>query len=122
MSYNKKCCDVDSLKVAQELFESWDARFFKLLAEPARLEIIKYLLLNGKSDIGAISKDLPQDRSVISRHLSLMADHGVLTCRKENRFRYYSVNGSDFLVKLEGVVEKLRECIHVCCPDCLEKE
>ncbi len=109
------CCD-STFKVAQELIDVWDARFFKILSEPVRMEILKHLMLFGRSDIGSISKNLPQDRSVISRHLRLMHDNGVLICEKENRYRFYSINGSELLGKLEVVVEQLRKCISVCCP------
>jgi len=114
-----KCCETGSRQVAEELIEAWDAKFFKTLGEPVRMDILQYLLLNGRSDIGSISEDLPQDRSVISRHLQMMHENGLLFCEKENRFRYYSINGNRFLLKLETVVKQLKNCFSVCCPECL---
>lgn len=122
MTNQKSCCSLESLDQAEKLIKVWDARFFKTLAEPVRMEILRHLLLNGRSDISSISEALPQDRSVISRHLQLMQDNGLLTCEKVNRFRYYSVNGGPFLEKLETIVMQLRQCISVCCPECLESE
>ena len=87
-----------------------------------RMEILRYLLLNGRSDIGSISENLPQDRSVISRHLQLMLDSGLLHCEKETRFRYYSINGGNFINKLEATAFQLRKCMSVCCPECLEPD
>ena len=120
MTTDSGCCETDSSKLAQNLIEGWDSRFFKTLAEPVRMEILRYLLLNGRSDIGTISENLPQDRSVISRHLQLMHENGLLFCEKENRFRYYSIDGGSFLEKLETTAAQLRDCMSVCCPECLE--
>ena len=122
MTIETACCDTNSLKLAQDLIEGWDSRFFKTLGEPVRMEILRYLLLNGRSDIGSISENLPQDRSVISRHLQLMHDSGLLHCEKETRFRYYSIDGGNFINKLEATVVQLRQCMSVCCPECLEAD
>jgi|APSaa5957512622_1039677.scaffolds.fasta_scaffold125033_2 DNA-binding transcriptional ArsR family regulator len=122
MKTKTSCCDTKSLEMAQDLIEGWDARFFKTLGEPVRMEILRYLLLNGRSDIGSISENLPQDRSVISRHLQLMLDSGLLHCEKETRFRYYSINGGNFINKLEATAFQLRKCMSVCCPECLEPD
>ena len=122
MTTETTCCDTKSLKMAQDLIEGWDSRFFKTLGEPVRMEIMRYLLLNGRSDIGTISENLPQDRSVISRHLQLMHENGLLHCEKETRFRYYSIDGGNFINKLEATVTQLRQCMSVCCPECLEPD
>lgn len=106
------------IQLAQELVEALDSKFFKTLSEPVRVEILKYLMLNGRADIGTIAAHMPQDRSVISRHLNLMQETGILTSIKENRFVYYDVNGQHFLDKLVDISEKIGKCIKECCPDC----
>jgi DNA-binding transcriptional ArsR family regulator len=105
-------------QVAEELVELLDSRFFKSLSEPVRVQILKFLLLNGRSDIAAIAESLPQDRSVISRHLHLMQDAGILTGEKVSRHMYYSIDASEFLEKVEGIAGKVRSCMTVCCPGC----
>ena len=110
-----KCCD-STIQVTQELIDVWDEKFFKMLGEPVRMEILKYLMLHGRSDIGSISESLPQDRSVISRHLQLMLDNGVLNWEKETRHRYYSISGPELIKKMELLMDSLRKCISVCCP------
>ena len=92
-----------------------DSKFFKALSEPARVQILKYLILNGKSDIADIAADLPQDRSVISRHLQMMHEVGILSCEKVTRHRYYEIEGSLFLNKLETIIEKIKACMPSCC-------
>jgi DNA-binding transcriptional ArsR family regulator len=105
-------------EIVEELVDILDSRFFKTLSEPVRVQILKFLLLNGRSDIATIAEDMPQDRSVISRHLSLMQDAGILTCEKETRHRYYDIDASEFLKKIEGMAGKIRTCMEVCAPDC----
>jgi len=107
-------------EIAEELVAILDSKFFKTLSEPVRVQILKFLLLNGRSDIGTIAEHMPQNRSVISRHLNLMYEAGILTSEKEGRNVYYDVNSIDFLEKFEGMSGKLRTCITVCCPECCQ--
>lgn len=103
-------------EAAEALVKALDSRFFKALSEPVRIQILKYLILNGRSDIGAIAKALPQDRSVISRHLQLMYEVGILTCEKETRHMFYEVNGPFFLGKLQNIESQIIKCMPECCP------
>lgn len=99
---------MDKLKIIQQrpaslddLIEALDSKLFKTLSEPVRLEIIRFLLNKGRSDISAISESLPQDRSVISRHLNLMNDAGLLIAEKDGRHMYYEINAAAFIKKKE---------------------
>ena len=105
-------------QVADELVDLLDSRFFKSLSEPVRVQILKFLLINGRSDIAAIADSMPQDRSVISRHLNLMQEAGILTGGKVSRHMYYSIDASEFLEKVEGIARKVRSSMTVCCPGC----
>ena len=108
-------------QIAEELVDILDSVFFKTLSEPVRVQVLKFLLVNGRSDIGTIAEQMPQDRSVISRHLNLMHKAGILTCEKETRHIYYDINAQLFLDKVVGITDKLRTCIGVCCPNCCQK-
>ncbi len=101
-----------------DLVDHFDARFFKTLSEPVRVDLLKFLILNGRSDIGTIADHMPQDRSVVSRHLNLMHEAGILNCWKETRYVYYEINGRAFIDKLQAITRKLKKCMEVCCPDC----
>ena len=105
-------------QIAEELVEAVDSKFFKTLSEPVRVQILKYLMLNGRADIQTIAENMPQDRSVISRHLNLMQEAGILTGEKENRHVFYNVNGQPFIEKFVDITEKIRKCMNECCPDC----
>ena len=87
---------------------------FKLLSEPVRLNIIKYLIVNGESDITTIARSFTQDRSVISRHLMTLEQAGILHKSKESRYVMYSFDGKEFLGKLEDTVEVIRMMVNSC--------
>lgn len=103
-----------------ELVANFDSRFFKTLSEPVRMQILKFLMLNGRSDIGTIADHMPQDRSVVSRHLNLMQEAGILTSRKEARYVFYEIDGAAFVDKLETITAQIRACMQQCCPGCCE--
>lgn len=100
--------------VLGELSDVLDSRFLKALSEPVRIKILKFILLNGRADIATIAQDMPQDRSVISRHLNLMREVGILICEKENRHIFYEIDGKAFLGKLERITELVRQCLPLC--------
>ena len=104
-------------KAAEQLVEVLDSKFFKSLSEPVRTDILKFLLVNGASDIGSIAAHLPQDRSVISRHLSNMLEAGLLNSYKEGRFRFYEVPRVAFLERVENILGQIKSCMAICCPD-----
>ncbi len=99
---------------AQALIEELDSSFFKALAEPVRIEILKYLMLNGQSDVGKISAQMPQDRSVISRHLSLLNSVGLVSCVKQGRYALYDVDSNFFVNKLNAISDKILTCMSEC--------
>ncbi len=106
------------VEIANQLVDVMDSKFFKSISEPVRVQIIKYLLLHGRTDIGTIAQDLPQDRSVISRHLHLMQEVGILNSEKESRHMYYSLDATEFLNRFETIAELVKECVQECGPLC----
>ncbi len=105
-------------QIANSLVNVLDSKFFKTLSEPVRVEIIKFIMLNGRTDIGTIADNMPQDRSVISRHLNFMQEVGILTCEKESRHMYYDINGRTFLGRLTNITQLIEKCMNECCPSC----
>ena len=43
---------IEPIKILDELTKNFDLKFFKTMSEPVRLEILKFLMINGRSDIG----------------------------------------------------------------------
>lgn len=105
------------VSAVDQLADTLDSGFFRALSEPARIDIIKVLMLNGCCDIGTIADHLPQDRSVISRHLNQMLEADLVTCIRDGRFRLYEINAKGFLSSSEQITEQIRQCIAECCPE-----
>jgi DNA-binding transcriptional ArsR family regulator len=101
-------------EILEGFVDVFDVKLFKTLGEPVRIKILQYLLLNGRSDIGSIAEQLPQDRSVISRHLNHMYEAGILYCEKETRHMYYEINGQAFVDKVENFLNQIKKCVSAC--------
>ncbi len=102
-------------KILDELVKVLDSKFLKALSEPVRIEILKVIMRNGRTDIGTIAENMPQDRSVISRHLNLMHEVGILICEKVGRHMFYEIDGKVFLDRLENITGLVRKCVPMCC-------
>lgn len=103
-------------KAARQLVDCLDSKLFAALAEPNRVELIKILLLHGPSDVGSIADKVPQDRSVISRHLKVLLEAGVVSCEKDGQRRVYRMNGGALLESFEGIVKQAKQTLPLCCP------
>lgn len=91
--------------------------FFKILTEPIRIELIKYLAINGPSDISTIANNFTQDRSVISKHLKMMNKAGIVILTKSSRRSIYQVDGMELLLKMESIVEDMKTLLRYTCKD-----
>src|SRR5688572_7970504 len=80
---------VAKLKMTPELLDLVANRF-KVLAEPARLEILN-LLRNGEMTVGDIVEATGFGQANVSKHLQLLHSSGFLERRKEGLFVYYSL-------------------------------
>ena len=88
---------------------SIDFEFYKILFDPVRSQIMVLLGSKENLSISEVSKYFPQDRTVISRHLSLMERYGIVTRVKKSRELIYHLN-SDFVIeKFEKTARDLRE-------------
>ncbi len=103
-------------KAADACLAAFDTEWFKALCEPARIEIIRRLVLVGRADIGDIAEDLPQDRSVISRHLQFLERINIVSVERVGRHVYYQLNGPALVEKLETVLALTRPLVPFCCP------
>jgi len=114
-SFVRKNARMSQIESLENTLAQIDSDFVKALAEPVRIEILKYLVLAGPSDVNSLAEKMPQDRSVISRHLSIMKSAGLLNMRKEGRHVIYSVDGDSALQKSEKIVETIKQCLKLGC-------
>lgn len=95
-------------EAANQCVAVFDTAFFKALCEPARIAVLRELILLGRADIAAIADRLPQDRSVIARHLRQLAEAQVVTAQKEGRHVYYEIDAHTVAGRLETILEITR--------------
>jgi DNA-binding transcriptional ArsR family regulator len=94
----------------------FDSGLLAALCEPVRVDIVRVLVARRRADLQSIADELPQDRSVISRHLAVLHRAGVVRREKVGRQVFFELDGSTLLDRLEGMVEGCRRIVAVCCP------
>ena len=67
------------------------AQFCKTLADASRLLIISELA-KGELSVGELVRRLGLRQSNVSKHLSMMKEHGLVNCRREGLNVYYSLS------------------------------
>jgi DNA-binding transcriptional ArsR family regulator len=95
---------VSRQEAARQCVAVFDTGFFKALCEPARIAALRELILLGRADIGAIAARLPQDRSVIARHLHQLAATQIVKAKKEGRHVFYEIDAGAVAERLEGIL------------------
>lgn len=103
-------------EVAAMCTELLDTSFFRALCEPVRIDILKQLVVQGRSDVGSIAEAMPQDRSVIARHLQLMERTGLLRAEAQGRHTFYEVDGPAILERMANATKALQALVPICCP------
>ena len=75
---------------------------FHALSDPIRLEILAYLR-DGEKCVCEIVPHLKLIQPLVSRHLKILKDAGIVRCRKDGTKRMYSVVDS----RMHSVVDSL---------------
>jgi DNA-binding transcriptional ArsR family regulator len=93
---------------ARQCVAVFDTGFFRALCEPARIAALRELILLGRADIAAIAARLPQDRSVVARHLQQLAAAQIVKAKREGRHVFYEIDASAVAERLEGILATTR--------------
>lgn len=99
---------------AKKFSELVEIEFFRTLCEPVRLQIVAALIEHGQMDITTLAERFAQDRSVISRHLSLLEVAGIVKGEKVGRHRLYMVNGSAIVAQLKKLTAQVSQIVERC--------
>lgn len=89
---------------------SLDGTFFKALCEPPRVAVLKRVMQLGRADITEIAAELPQERSVVSRHLQVLLEAGIVRASRVGRQVFYEVDGPAIIQRLEAILHHTRMC------------
>jgi DNA-binding transcriptional ArsR family regulator len=97
-----------------EIGELLEPRFFKALCEPNRIALLVRLARCCRpSTVSEIAECCPVDMSVVSRHLGMLRDAGILCAQKRGKEVYYSVRFSELATTLRS----LADAVEACCSD-----
>ena len=91
-----------------------EPRFFKALGDPNRVALLSRLAKCrrpcGVSElVGCCSVDI----SVVSRHLAMLRDAGILHAEKRGKEVYYSVRCKEVV----STLRRIADAIEACCPE-----
>ena len=109
--YNKKdqinnekgCCGIPGIP---------NHRFLKAISDSTRLRILAYLAeVNKPQMVNEIATHFPIDVSVVSRHLAILRNEGILLAEKQGKEVYYSVR-YEFL---SSIFRSFADAIESCC-------
>ncbi len=76
--------------VPRELLEQ-AARRFRLLGEPARLELLNLLHTHGEMNVQDLVAATGQSQANVSKHLRLMTEEQMVSRRQEGLYSYYRI-------------------------------
>ena len=82
------------------------AKVFKALADPVRLKIMEFLR-DGEKCVCEIIPHVDIAQPLVSRHLKILRDSGLVRVRKEGNRRYYSVTDPRIFGIIDAVTPDL---------------
>lgn len=97
--------------------ERLDAGFFKALGEPARVALLRALILKRRADVGSLAELVPQDRSVVTRHLQVLERARLVRSETEGRHTFYVIDNEGVLSQLKDLVALFESLGPICCPE-----
>lgn len=95
------CCGVD-------LSDLVSPQTFKALGDANRLSILSFLASNAEGvRVGDVASCCPVDLSVVSRHLAILRDAGLIECVKKGREVFCSVRIPQLVAMLRVLADAL---------------
>jgi len=82
------------------------AKIFKALSDPVRLDILDFLR-DGEKCVCKIVPHVKRIQPVVSRHLKILKDCGILRDRKEGNRRLYSITDQHIFGIIDGITPEL---------------
>ena len=97
----------------RQLGDVLDPRLFKALCDPNRLALLVQLSGCGSScTVSQAAECCPVNISVVSRHLAMLREAGILNAQKRGKEVHYSVRYPELAATLRAIAN----AIEACCP------
>lgn len=82
------------------------SELLKVAAHPQRLAILDALGLYGEQCVSDLQEMLGLEQAILSQHLILMRDKGLLDVTREGRYGYYRLRRPEFL----KIIRNIEDC------------
>ncbi|MQS52193.1 ArsR/SmtB family transcription factor [Companilactobacillus mishanensis] len=84
------------------------SEIFKVLSDPNRLQMIRFLYLSGREmTCGEVGEKLSVSKSTVSYHFKILRSVGLTNTRREARNKFLSLNMNTFNEYLPGFLDSL---------------
>ena len=109
MSKNKRqptsCCG--------ELKDLFSPKLFKALSDPKRLSLLIRLAEQGEPcTVGLVAEGSGVDLSVVSRHLAILREAGIIKCAKRGKEVWCVLHAEE----IAKILRDLADALEACCP------
>ena len=95
------------------LAELLSPRLFKALADPKRLSLlVRIAECGGPSTVSHVAKGSGVDLSVVSRHLAILREAGIIKCVKRGQEVLCTLNTD----AVAHILRQLADALESCCP------
>lgn len=84
-----------------------NAIVFKALCDPNRLMIID-LLRSGEKCACNLLEEMNISQSTLSHHMKILCESGLINCRREGKWMYYSLSQKGF-TKANGLLQDIMQ-------------
>jgi DNA-binding transcriptional ArsR family regulator len=84
------------------------ARRFRMLAEPTRIKLLDRLR-EGEASVNELSEGLGASQQNVSKHLTMLAEAGMLARRKDRNHVYYRIADEGVFALCEQVCGSVQE-------------
>ena len=82
------------------------SEMLRTVAHPQRLAIMDALGTEGRLCNGELQALLDIEQAILSQHLSLLRDKGLVSCAKEGKYSFWSIKHPEFM----KIVADLENC------------
>ncbi|MHC4696516.1 MAG: ArsR/SmtB family transcription factor [Planctomycetota bacterium] len=94
-----------------EVDEALNTSFFRALCDPSRIGLLVRLAKACEPQtVSRIAGCCPCDLSVVSRHLAMLRDAGILDAEKRGKKVFYSVRFKEVISTLRTMADALEAC------------
>ena len=109
-----------ALRGETSLEHALDPVLFKALSDPNRVTLVARIGALGRpATVTEAAGCCPIDLSVVSRHLAVLRDAGILNAEKQGREVHYSLPHGELSRTLREIADRIDAC---CPPDCCDDD